>query len=296
MKARLTFLGSGTSQGIPIIGCKCPVCTSKDPRDNRLRASVFVEYCGLNILVDCGPDFRQQLLRQGISHVDAILLTHNHKDHTGGLDEVRSLNLCEKKPVNFYCQQYVIDAMKKDYAYAFAETLYPGAPVVKMNLIGGGVGDEMGAKPFEVHSNTIEPDLVWESGKGWKNLELRNDPCAPTATIVPIQGWHHKKHELSVLGYRFGNIAYITDFNSINDCEFSKLEGLDYVTVNSVKFQSHYSHFSLPEALEFFDRVGAKHSYLTHISHLFPPHAELDRILKEHNPSYGVAYDGLVLV
>lgn len=297
-KAKLTFLGTGTSQGVPIIGCDCPVCTSGDSRDKRFRSSALVEYGGLTVLIDCGPDFRSQMLRAGVSHVDAILLTHNHKDHTGGLDDVRSLNLCEKKPVNIYCQQYVIDAMKKDYSYAFAEKLYPGAPIIRMKLIGGGVGDEFGAKPFEIHSNLIEPDLVWESGKGWKDVgsEVRSDPRAlRKVTVIPIQGWHHKAHELSVLGYRFGNIAYLTDLNNINDCEFEKLKGLDYVTVNSVKYTKHYSHFSLPEALEFFDRVGARQSYLTHISHLFPVHEQLDRELQAYNPSYHVAYDGLVL-
>lgn len=297
-KARLTFLGTGTSQGVPIIGCDCDVCRSADSRDKRLRASAFVEYCGLSILVDCGPDFRQQLLRQNISHVDAILLTHNHKDHTGGIDDVRSLNLCEKKPVNFWCQQYVIDAMKRDYAYAFAEKLYPGAPILRMHPIGGGAGDEFGAGPFEIHSNLTEPDLIWESGKGWKNADpttLESPQAKRTATIIPIQGWHHKTHELSVLGYRFGNIAYLTDLNSINEEEFSKLRNLDYVTVNSVKRTPHYSHFSLTEAMEFFDKVGAKHSYLTHISHLLPAHAELDRELQSYNPTYHAAWDGLVL-
>jgi len=297
-KAKLTFLGSGTSQGIPIIGCTCEVCTSTNPMDNRLRASVLVEYCGLTILVDCGPDFRQQMLRAKVNHLDAILLTHNHKDHTGGIDEVRSFNLIEKKPVNIYCQEYVINALKKEYSYAFADVLYPGAPVIQVHQIGGGVGDEFGAQPFELHSNRLEHDLVWESGKGWKDVDpdVANDPLAQCkATVVPIQGWHHKTKELSVLGYRFGNIAYITDFNSINDCEFEKLKGLDHVTVNCVKMTPHYSHFSLPEAEAFFDKVGAKHSWLTHISHLLPDHVGLEKELKKYNPTYGVAYDGLIL-
>jgi len=297
-KATLTFLGSGTSQGVPVIGCNCPVCKSSDPRDNRYRSSVLVKYCGLTILVDAGPDFRIQMLRQGVDHLDAILLTHNHKDHTGGIDEVRSFNLCEKKPVNIYCQEHVINSLKKEYSYAFADVLYPGAPIIQVHQIGGGVGDEHGAQPFELHSNKLEHDLVWESGKGWKDAPIPSALDADAqnkATIIPIQGWHHKTHELPVLGYRFGNIAYLTDLNSINDEEFEKLKGLDAVTVNCVKRTSHYSHFSLSEALDFFDRVGAKASYLTHISHLLPAYAELEAELQAYNPTYHVAYDGLTI-
>jgi len=297
-KAKLTFLGSGTSQGIPIIGCDCPVCTSADARNNRLRASALVEYCGLTIVVDCGPDFRMQMLRAKVNHLDAILLTHNHKDHTGGIDEVRSFNLCEKKPVNIYCQDHVINSLKKEYSYAFAEKIYPGAPIIQVHRIGGGIGDEHGAQPFELHSNMLEHDLVWESGKGWKDVgnDVLSDPRAQCkATIIPIQGWHHKTKELSVLGYRFGNIAYITDFNQIDECEFEKLKDLDHVTINCVKRTPHYSHISLPEALAFFDRVGAKNSWLTHISHLLPDHESLNAELEAYNPSYHVAYDGLVI-
>ena len=128
METRLTFLGTGTSQGVPMIGCECDVCTSPDPRDKRLRASVFVEYGGLDILVDAGPDFRQQMLRAGIRHIDAILLTHNHKDHTGGLDDVRAFNYIERAPIRIYCEKYVEDSLKQEYSYAFAEKRYPGVP------------------------------------------------------------------------------------------------------------------------------------------------------------------------
>ena len=131
-KARLTFLGTGTSQGIPMIGCDCPVCTSSDPRDRRLRASALVEYGGLTILVDAGPDFRYQMLRANVRHIDAILLTHNHKDHTGGLDDVRSFNLIEHHPVNIYCQEYVKNTLRGEIPYAFAEVLYPGAPEINV--------------------------------------------------------------------------------------------------------------------------------------------------------------------
>jgi len=283
-KAKLTFLGSGTSQGVPMIGCDCPVCTSGDPRDKRLRASVFVDYCGLSILVDAGPDFRYQMLRSGIRHIDAILLTHNHKDHTGGLDDIRSFNLIEQKPVNIYCQEYVVNSLKKEYSYAFAENKYPGSPEWHVHEISG-------EEAFTVHSNSIEETLVWESGFGYRHFPPASSEDA-VAEIIPIQGWHHKQKILPVLGYRFGNIAYLTDMNLIEDDQIEKLKGLDYVTINCVKKKPHHSHFSLDEALAFFEKVGAKESYITHISHLLPKYEELE---KELPPHVHLAYDGLCL-
>lgn len=278
-----------------MIGCDCKVCRSTDPHDDRLRASALVEYEGLSILIDAGPDFRMQMLRAGVKHLDCILLTHNHKDHTGGIDDVRSFNLLESKPINIWCQGYVYNSLKKEYSYAFPEDgiLYPGAPEIHVNIIGGGVGDELGAKPFQVRSNQCEETLVWESGFGYRHLPPASIDDCPPVTIVPIQVWHHKEKKLSVLGYRFGNLAYLTDVNLIDDSSLELLRGLDVVTVNCVKKTPHHSHFSLPEALEFFDKVGAKSSYLTHISHLLPKHDELEKELQAHNPSYHVAYDGL---
>ncbi len=297
-KAKLTFLGSGTSQGVPMIGCDCAVCRSTDPHDKRLRASVLVEYCGLTILVDAGPDFRQQMLRENVRHLDAILLTHNHKDHTGGIDDVRSFNLLEQKPINIYCQDYVLNSLKKEYAYAFAEVLYPGAPEIKVHVISGAKeAPTDGPQPFEVHSNQLEDTLIWESSKGYHHEKPVITPEMEKlrATIIPIQGWHHKEKQLSVMGYRFGNIAYLTDLNLIDDCEIEKLQGLDYVTVNCVKIGSHYSHFSFAEACAFFRKVGAKQSYLTHISHLLPGYNELEALLQKEDPTFHAAYDGLVL-
>ena len=284
MKAKLTFLGTGTSQGVPMIGCDCPVCTSSDPRDKRLRASVLVEYCGLTILVDAGPDFRYQMLRQDIRHLDAILLTHNHKDHTGGLDDIRAFNLVERHPVNIYCQQYVVESLKKEYSYAFAEQKYPGSPEWRVHTIDG-------KTPFQVHSNANEEVLIWEKGFGYRHYAPESAADA-AATIVPIQGWHLSDNELSVLGYRFGNIAYLTDIKHIDEEDYEKLKGVEYITLGCVKIGEHRSHPSLEQCLQFFERVGARESYITHISHLLPKYEEFARELPAHvHP----AYDGLVI-
>lgn len=241
-RTRLTFLGTGTSQGVPMIGCGCEVCRSTDPRDKRLRASVLVEHEGLKILVDAGPDFRYQMLRAGVTSLDAILLTHNHKDHTGGLDDIRAFNYHEKKATQIYCEQYVEDSLKKEYSYAFEEIKYPGAPDWNVHII-----DE---KPFSI--NGVE--------------------------IVPIRGRHFK---LPVLGYRFGNIAYCTDMNHIREEEFAKLQGLDHFIINCVRRGRHISHYSLEQAIEVAQKTGAGHSWLTHLSHQIPCYEELIRELPE---------------
>ncbi|MBQ7772022.1 MAG: MBL fold metallo-hydrolase [Bacteroidales bacterium] len=280
-KAKLTFLGSGTSQGVPMIGCGCDVCRSSDPRDKRLRASVLVEYEGLKILVDAGPDFRQQMLREDISHLDAILLTHNHKDHTGGLDDIRAFNYLERRATEIYCEKNVEDSLRLEYAYAFAEKKYPGAPEWHVNNI-----DD---KPFTIKSGGPCEVLTWESGKGYIHTTAGTDEPVRQVEIIPIRGMHYK---LPVLGYRFGNIAYCTDMNHIPEDEFSKLQGLDHFIINCVKSGKHISHFSIEEAVEVARKVGAGHSWLTHLSHQLPCHKELTDTLPE-----GIlpAYDGLVL-
>lgn len=264
-----------------MIGCGCEVCRSRDPRDKRLRASVLVEYDGMKILVDAGPDFRQQMLREGISHLDAILLTHNHKDHTGGLDDIRAFNYIEKRASEIYCEKYVEDSLRMEYSYAFAEKKYPGAPEWNVHII-----DD---KPFMISCGGPYEVLSWEPGKGYVySVEGENDPIR-TTEIIPIRGMHYK---LPVLGYRFGNIAYCTDMNHIPDEEFEKLTGLDHFVINCVKYGKHISHYSLEEAVEVAQRVGAKHSWLTHLSHQLPCYNELAAELPE-----GIlpAYDGLVL-
>lgn len=252
-KTRLTFLGTGTSQGVPMIGCGCEVCKSQDPRDKRLRASVLVEHEGLRVLVDAGPDFRYQMLRAGVSSLDAILLTHNHKDHTGGLDDIRAFNYHEKRATQIYCEKYVEESLRKEYSYAFEEIKYPGAPEWDVHII-----DE---NPFTI-----------------KGVE-----------ITPIRGRHFK---LPVLGYRFGNIAYCTDMNHIPEEEYSKLQGLDHFIINCVRRGRHISHYSLEQAIEVAEKVGAKHSWLTHLSHQLPCHEEL---IKELPEGILPAFDGLVI-
>lgn len=283
-EVRLTFLGTGTSQGIPIIGCGCEVCKSQDPRDKRLRSSVLVDYDGIRIVVDPGPDFRYQMLRAGVGSIDAILITHNHKDHTGGLDDTRAFNLNDKRVTSIYCEKYVEESLRKEYSYSFAEPRYPGAPDWSVHNIDG-------SKPFKIYEGAIEDELTWESGVGYHH---KPSSCTNprSVTVVPIQGWHHKVKKLSVLGYRFGDIAYLTDMNLIDDEEIAKLKGVKAVTINCVKRGGHHSHFSLQEALDFFAKVGAEDSYITHLSHMLPRHELLEAELPEH---VHVAYDGLVL-
>ena len=287
--ARLTFLGTGTSQGVPMIGCGCEVCKSPDSRDKRLRASAFVEYGGLNILVDAGPDFRCQMLRAGILHLDAILLTHNHKDHTGGLDDIRAFNYLEGLPAEIYCEKYVEDSLRREYSYAFTEKKYPGAPEWHIHLI-----DE---NAFTVYpDNGKDGRLEWISGKGYVHISgedgagpLPDNGTARGVEIIPIRGMHYK---LPVLGFRFGNIAYCTDMNFIPESEFSKLQGLEHFVINCVKRGHHISHFSLEEAIATARKVGARHSWLTHLSHQLPRYSDLCGELPD-----GIlpAYDGLVI-
>lgn len=280
-QARLTFLGTGTSQGVPMIGCSCEVCSSPDVRDKRLRASVMVEYGGLRILIDAGPDFRQQMLRENISHIDAILLTHNHKDHTGGLDDVRAFNYIEKRASEIYCEKYVEDALRMEYSYAFAEKKYPGAPEWHVHNI-----DE---KPFAISAGGPHEVLSWDHAKGYVYSMAGKDDPVHTIDVIPIRGKHYR---LPVLGYRFGNIAYCTDMNYIPEEEFKKLEGLDHFVINCVKRGKHISHYSLEEAIAVAQRVGARHSWLTHLSHQLPCHEKLAAELPE---GIRPAYDGLVI-
>lgn len=290
---RLRFLGTGTSQGVPIIACQCPVCKSQDPRDKRFRSSAFVEYEGMNILIDAGPDFRSQMLQADIRHLDAILLTHNHKDHTGGLDDVRSFNYIDRKAAEIYCEERVLRSLKNDYAYAFEEEKYPGAPEWHVHLI-----DE---RPFRVDSLEHSGELVWVHDKGYfyrqpdgslaHTGEIVSEASHMSPNVIPIRGLHG---QMPVLGFRFGNIAYITDMSHIEDSELEKLRGLKHLTLNTVSYHPHHSHFSLQEAVELAQRIGAEHTWLTHLSHTFPTHGEFVRELRQYG-NIEPAYDGLVI-
>ncbi|MFA6859395.1 MAG: MBL fold metallo-hydrolase [Bacteroidales bacterium] len=309
-KARLTFMGTGTSQGIPIIGCRCDVCRSKDEKDKRFRSSALVDYEGLRILVDAGPDFRMQMLRARVSHLDAILLTHNHKDHTGGLDDVRALNYIDRRAAEIYCERPVLKDLEAEYPYVFASEKYPGAPEWNMHIIEN--------KPFVIRPCDSKSKIVWVHGQGYctvaedGSLTPTKDRAATVAEtvedphflgnkddgdgveVIPIRGLHDT---LPVLGFRFGNIAYITDMSSIPEAEFAKLTGLDHLTLNTVSYKKHHSHFSLYEAIDIAHRIGAKHTWLTHLSHTFPVHEKFCEELRTLSPDLFIqpAYDGLVI-
>ncbi len=260
MKSKITFLGTGTSQGVPMIGCDCHVCQSADPKDKRLRTSALIEHEGFRIIIDCGPDFRQQMLRERISDADAVLLTHQHKDHTGGLDDIRAFNYFRKAAFPIYAENRVQQSLKMEYSYAFAEFKYPGVPEYELRTI-----DE---NPFEI-TKTLP------------------DGTTSSITVTPIRVFHYK---LPILGFRIGDIAYLTDGSSIPESEFEKLKGLELFVINTIRHTTHISHFSLSEALDVISRIGAKRNYLTHLSHQIGTHEELSKELPEN---VYAAYDGL---
>ncbi len=231
---KLTFLGTGTSQGVPVIGCNCEVCRSIDKRDRRLRTSAMVETDDVRLVIDAGPDFRYQMLREGVTKIDGVLLTHEHKDHIGGLDDVRAFNFVDYPHaihvVDIYAAEHTIRTVRKDFDYAFGDNRYRGVPEIALHAI-----DEQ--RPFVV-----------------KGVE-----------IIPIVGRHSER--FSVTGYRIGPLAYLTDFSSITDNEFAKLNGVEVMVVNALRWAPHSSHMNVEQALQLIERSGAKRSFLTHLSH-----------------------------
>ncbi|PWS28562.1 MBL fold metallo-hydrolase [Pedobacter yonginense] len=249
---KVTFLGTGTSQGVPVIACNCEVCRSNDKRDNRLRTSILIETVDKTIVVDSGPDFRYQLLREGVQDLDAVLFTHEHKDHIAGLDDIRPFNYLLHKVIDVYATERVQTALKREFYYIFAETKYHGLPQINLHTVHNG-------EDFSIGS----------------------------LQISPIEIMHHL---LPITGYRFGDFTYITDAKTVSDETFNKIKGTKVLVINALQRAPHISHFTLDEAIDFANKVGAEVTYLTHISHNLGLHAVVEDELPSH---IKLAYDGL---
>ena len=248
----ITFLGTGTSQGIPVIACDCVVCQSADPRDNRTRSSILISVNGENYVVDTGPDFRVQMLRENVKSLRAVLFTHEHKDHVAGMDDVRAFNYKEKRDMEIFCSERVEEALMREFYYVFESIKYPGVPSVNVNRI---------------ENNAFML------------------PCGER--IIPVEVMHYK---MPVLGFRIKDFTYITDAKTVEDSEVEKVKGSRVLVVNALRKNEHISHFNLDEALDFIEKINPEMAYLTHISHLFDSHEEIERELPKN---VRVAYDGL---
>ncbi len=227
---KITFLGTGTSTGVPVIGCHCKVCDSTDIRDKRLRASILWEIDNTKIVIDAGPDFRTQMINNNIDRIDAILITHMHYDHTGGLDDIRGFNYSQNISIDVYAEQLHANAIRNMIPYVFAENKYPGVPQINMQIIS--------EQPF----------------------------CINGIEVHPIRVMHGK---MPIFGYRIGNWAYITDASFISDESIEKLKNCEVLIINALRDEKHMSHFSISQAIEAINRISPKQAYLTHISHQF---------------------------
>ena len=253
MSTRIHFLGAGTSQGVPVVLCTCAVCTSNDGRDKRLRTSAWIHVDGIDLLIDAGPDLRQQALRSGLPGLDAVLLSHEHMDHVAGIDDLRAFNFAQGRAMDIHANAATLAAVQRMFHYAFAAERYPGAPVLRLHAVG--------SEPFHIGSVQVRPIRVQHG-----NME--------------------------VLGYRLGDLAYLTDVKSIDHTERAKLKGLDVLVVNALRLTPHHSHISLSEAMALVHELAPARAYFTHISHLLGKHAEVQKDLPN---GMFLAYDGLVV-
>ncbi|WP_457287873.1 MBL fold metallo-hydrolase [Pedobacter sp. UYP24] len=240
---KITFLGTGTSQGIPVITCQCAVCQSFDKRNNRLRVSMLIETGEKTIVIDSGPDFRYQMLRAKVKDLDAILFTHEHKDHVAGLDDIRPFNYLLKKNIDIYATDRVQDALRKEFSYIFSEVKYPGLPQIDLHTIGD------------------EPFYIGET------------------KIIPLPIMHYK---LPILGFRIGDFTYITDAKTVSEETIEKVKGSKILVINALQREQHISHFTLNEAIAFAEKIGADQTYFTHISHNLGLHEEVEKELPPH--------------
>lgn len=237
---KVTFLGTGTSSGVPMIGCDCEVCTSTNKKDKRLRSSIMVQSERTTLVVDTGPDFRYQMLREKVKHLDAVIFTHPHKDHMAGLDDIRAFNYLIKRPMDIYADSLTEEAVRRDFYYAFSDTKYPGIPELNLNTI------------------TLEPFIVGD------------------IPVTPILVWHMK---MPVMGFRFGKFTYITDANRIDEPEKEKIRGSEVLVLNALRRQKHISHFNLEEAIGIVQELKVPTAYFTHISHQLGLHEIVEKEL-----------------
>lgn len=240
---KVTFLGTGTSQGVPVIACNCEVCISKNPNDNRLRSSILITSDEKTIVVDTGPDFRQQMLRANVQKLDAVVFTHEHKDHIAGLDDIRAFNFKQKSAMDIYATEAVQIALKREFYYVFTGFKYPGIPLMDLH--------EIDLSPFSIGDIQLTPILVM----------------------------HYK---MPVLGFRINDFTYITDAKTINEIEKEKIKGSKILVVNALQKDKHISHFTLEEALAFADEMQAEKTYFTHISHKLGTHDAISAQLPNH--------------
>ncbi len=240
---KITFLGTGTSQGVPVIGCKCIVCQSENPKDKRLRSSILIEDGNNVFILDTGPDFRQQMLREKVDRLDAVVFTHEHKDHTAGFDDIRAYNFILKKKMDVYASLNVQKSLKQEFSYIFSDNKYPGIPEVSLHTID--------VNPFSILGTPF----------------------------IPIQAYHFK---LPVLGFRVKDFTYITDANFIPDKEFEKIKGSKVLVLNALRKEDHVSHFTLNQAIELMDRIRPEKGYFIHMSHQMGLHEVVNRELPDY--------------